>query len=381
MEVASTENYPESPQLEESVQSLYADEQPKRTLKSNEKHSKLADTVSIENTIMLNAEDLVKVTTTSRPYDEATRDQSDPKFDAQSRPTRAYAHATNRRKVTANRRQIHESRRSPAGDVNLGNASAETRTSVIRGLSGNRKRQPASSGSESEETSIGEKDDVNKDFGHLHCYEQFEKDTGNVAENLSGRRNFIQNTKESRMETSRNCLTQPDSSITRDNISENLSRGSVSVARSVSYPLPLVDGRPFQHPPNAVYRPQHVHDLKTQYRMQQPSEYPVSQAEQRGKQYYDRSSLMSAQSSGPGMVPQGYSLNPHGKFGMPEKLYVQTHSELPNTFSGYSVHETRSSASSSSSGKDREQLPDQEALKGVGELAICFSFFFFFCIG
>ena len=78
-------------------------------------------------------------------------------------------------------------------------------------------------------------------------------------------------------------------------------------------------------------------------------------------------------SGGPAMVPHGYPMgNSRAKFTMPDGLFVQTHPDLVNAYPapGYSVYETRSPASSTSSGKDREPLPDQESLKSQSKFAI-----------
>lgn len=371
MEVISSENYPGSPRLEETVQSLYADEQPKRRLKSKVAHSKLADTVGIENIIMLNVEDLAKATgrtAMNNSGDETSRVHNEKNSGPQGRQTRTYV-GSGRRRGSTTRRQTYESRTSPANDVNLGiNASAESRTSVIRGLPpANRKPKPTSSESETEEANSGEKEDVEKiEYGHLRCYEQFEKESVNAAESLSGRGNYLQSTKEERMETSRNSSSHADGSTTQDRISENLVRGSVTGTR---YPISAVDGRLYTQAGN-VFHPAHVHDMNAQYRIQHPPEFPISQAEQRGKQFYDRGGLPPASASGHGIVHHSFALNPHGNFGVPDGLFVQTHPELP--YGGYSRFETRSPSSSTSSGKDRELLPDQEPVKNNGEFAVYF---------
>lgn len=374
MEVISSENYPGSPRLEELVQSLYADEQPKRRLKSEVAHSKLADTVGIENTMMLNVEDLAKATgqtATNNSGDETNRDHSEKNSASHGRQTRTYV-GSGRRRGSGPRRQAYESRTSPANDVNnLGNGSAESRTSVIRGLPPpNRKPKATSSESETEEVNAGEKEEVEKmEYGQLGCYEQFEKESGNTAESLSGRGNYLQSTKEERMETSRNSSSRADGSTTQDRISENFARGPVTGGR---YPISGVDGRLYQPQAGNVFHPAHVHDMNAQYRIQHPPEFSLLQAEQRGKQFFDRGGLPPVSASGHGIVHHGFALNPHGTFGVPDGLFVQTPADLASTYGGYSMFETRSPASSTSSGKDRELLPDQEPAKNSGEFAVYF---------
>ena len=291
---------------EETVQSLYADEQPKKRVKrTNMEHSKLAETVGIENNIMLNPEDLAKV---------ATRNLNDDR-DFRSRQTGNFGIGSRQRHI---RRQPYEA--SEGNDNTNSLSSTENRTSVIRGIVTNRQRESAPEIVAKTETDLDGSD------YNLHCHEKVEEDNG---DNFRRGRHYLQ----------KNVMDRESYATQSDNaghISGKLSRA------------PTSGNRPFQTTPAQPYFAQQMRDAAA-YRVQHPPEYGLSQMDARGKQFFERAGLMqgSAISSSFGVVNPNYHIQ--------DGIHVQSHTEMQSGYPGFAMYEGRPSHASENLAKNNQE--------------------------
>ncbi|XP_028396147.1 uncharacterized protein LOC114520130 [Dendronephthya gigantea] len=315
---AQTESYlAESPARlsEETVQSLYADEQPKKRVKPNMEHSKLAETVGIENTIMLNPEDLAKA---------ARNDERDfnKNFGYHTRQTGNFG-ASRQRGL---RRTAFES--SESNDIAKSPSLTETRTSVIRGVLNTRAQQQNASENESV---TAETDMESNEYSNLRCYEHVEKDNGDC---YGRNRHYLQN---SVME---GYATQADN---QGHISEKFSRVPNSGNRQ--FQMSSMETRPtFSRP---------VRDAP--YRVRHPPEFAISQMDVRGKQFFERSGLH------PGSAMNYAGLNP--KYNIQDGLYLPSHADMQSGYPGFGLYEGRPPVSSDNLSKNNNLPSEQEAVK------------------
>ena len=293
---------------EETAQSLYADEQPKKRVKLvNMEHSKLAETVGIENNIMLNPEDLAKV---------ATRNMNDER-EFRSRQTGNFGIGSRQRSI---RRQPYET--SETNDI-TNSALKETRTSVIRGMVTNRQRDNTP-----ENTAMTETDSDGNDY-NLHCYEKVEKDNG---ESFGMGRHYFQ----------KNVMDRESYATQSDNaghISDKFSRS------------PISGNRAFQMAATATSQPYFAQQMRDApgYRVQHPPEYALSQLDARGKPYFERAGLMQ------GSAISSYgALNPKYN-NIQDGIYVQSHTE--SGYPGFTMYEGRPSHSSENLAKNNQEKP------------------------
>ena len=328
---AQTENLylAESPARlsEETVQSLYADEQPKKRIKPNMEHSKLADTLSIENTIMLNPEDLAKVA--ARTMNEE-RDFNK-NFGVHTRQTANFGGPRQR----AVRRQQYET--TEANDI-VNSSLPETRTSVIRGVLNNRQQNT------SENETVTETEMDSTEFNSLRCYEQVENDN---ADHFGRNRHYLQNSVN--MET---YATQSDNAA---HISEKFSRAPISSNRAYQMSAMETRSQPYfsQQMRDAVYRVQ-----------QHPPEFALSQMDARGKQYFERTGLMPASAMSYGAL--------NSKYNIQDGLFVQSHAEMQSGYPGFAIYEGRSPVSNENLAKNNNLMAEQDALTSNGKtLSFC----------
>lgn len=316
-----TESYlAESPARisEETVQSLYADEQPKKRVKPNMEHSKLAETVGIENTIMLNPEDLAQATRN----DERDFNKN---FGYHTRQTGNFGASRPR----GLRRAPYET--SESNDIANSPSLTETRTSVIRGVLNTRAKQQSSS---ENEPVAAETDMESNEYNSLRCYEQVEKDNGDC---YGRNRLYLQN---SVME---NYTTPADNP---GHISEKFSRVPNSGNRS--FQMSGMETRPtFSRP---------IRDVS--YRVCHPPEFGIAQIDVRGKQYFERSGLM------PGSTMNYAALNP--KYSIQDGLYLPSHADMQSGYPAFTLYEGRPPVSSDNLGKNNNLPSDQEAVKSKG---------------
>ena len=324
---SQTENYlAESPARlsEETVQSLYADDQPKKRIKPNMEHSKLAETVGIENTIMLNPEDLAKV---------AARNMNDERdynknFGVHTRQTGNFGQISRQRNV---RRQAYET--TEANDIANSTSLTETRTSVIRGMM-NRPQQNTPESEVGMETEM----DSSNEYNNLRCYEQVEKDNG---DNFARNRHYLQN---SVMDAA--YVAQSDGT---GHISEKFSRAPNS-SNNRSFQMSGMETRSTSQP----FFSQQMRDAA--YRVQHPPEFAISQMDARGKQYYERTGMR------PGSAISYGALN-----NIQEGVYVPSHVEMQSGYPGFARYDRRSPVSRENA-KNNNLLSEQEALKPTGKI-------------
>ncbi len=314
-----TENYlAQSPARlgEETVQSLYADDQPKKKIKPNMEHSKLAETVGIENTIMLNPEDLAKVA--ARNMNEE-RDFNK-NYGVHTRNFGAPRQRSVRRYETTEANNI----------ANSSSLQTEARTSVIRGMTNNRQRQNTP-----ENEAETEMDEYNK----LRCYEQVEKDNG---DNFGRNRHYLQNS-----------ITEPytTQSDNTGHISEKFVRAPISGNRS--FQISSMETRSSSQP----YFSQQMRDAA--YRVQHPPEYALSHIDARGKQYFERTGRMQ-----PGPAMSYGALN--SKYNLPDGVYVQGHVDMQSGYPGFASRYGRRSPENLA--KNNNLPAEQEALKANGKI-------------
>ena len=332
---SQTENYlAESPArfTEETVQSLYADDQPKKRIKPNTEHSKLAEAVGFENTIMLNPEEVAKVA--ARNMNEE-RDYNK-NFGVHTRQTGNFG-ASGPRNV---RRPPYKTTES--NDIANNTSLAETRTSVIRGMMNNRQQQNTPESEGGTETEMD-----TKEYNSLRCYEQVEKDNG---DNFSRSRHYLQNNVVDTAYT-----TQSDNT---GHISENFSRAPNSGSRS--FQMSGMETRPTSQP----YFSQQMRDAA--YRVQHPPEILLSQMDARGKQYFERTGIIpgSAISYGP--------LN--AKYNIQDGVFVPSHVEMQSGYPGFARYDRRSPVSNENVAKNNNLLTEQESLKPAGMIIQSYSF-------
>ena len=323
-----TESYQsESPARlsEEIVHSLYADELPnKRMITSRiEQRSNLAETVSFENNIMLNPEDITKAGPRNmkddREFYKAFGNSKMSKFGVG--------------KIGLQKAYGYETIREMDGPSK--NSTPEARTSVIREMSSTR---PQFSDSH---TSINDRDMESGEYPSLRCYEKVESEKNDIA------------SRNPRIMQKESVTTQPDTMGQR--FSDKHFRTSIS--GNHAFQMSSIETRPT----NQSYFP-HTMSHAT-YRVQLPPEFD-SRSEGRGKHYiYDGSGhALGSSVMSYGGLTSNYIAD--GKF-------MQNHVERPRGNPGLGLFDGRPPVSSESLQKVKNMPQEQDSIKINGELKIC----------
>lgn len=321
---SQAENYlAESPARfsEETVQSLYADEQPKKRIIHNMEQSKLADTLVIENTIMLNPEDLAKVSARN------VSDDFNKNFGVPARQTGKFSS-----RQRAGHRQAYDP--AEATDLIATTSLPETRTSVIRGIMSTRQMRNMQ---DSESETVMDSTEYNK----LHCFEQVDKDNG---ENFQHNRHYLHN---SVMET---YTTQSDNAT---HVSEKFDRPPVSNKRTFQMSNSM-ETRPTSQP----YYTQMIRGAA--YRVQEPPEFEPSKIDSRGKQYFERPRLVPSSGMSYGAL--------NSKYNMPDRVFLQNHVEMQGSYPGFTMYEGRSSASGENKAKNYNNNNNNNIVQEIGKI-------------